>query len=218
MTDVKAVTGPELPGEFVGKLEADHRCRSWVPNENRYCPRPAGEGTYHEGEGRCASHDGRPPVHGAYSQYRQLPATLQDVYQEHLDAGEHALDVLGDIALARTVLQDYVVRYQETRDAIAAFYDWWMSEDRPGSPPKFELMDMSEIVRLLKDIVGMAHRERKLRAENTIPRAVVIGMFQDAATIMKRWLIDRADEDMTPEERWQVITEDWNREIKIPVG
>lgn len=78
------------------------------------CTRPAGWGTSHPTEGRCKLHggasNGRPVEHGRYSVAHR--ASLADKYEQFL-SDPNPGDLTDELALLRTLLQNYLDRFKE---------------------------------------------------------------------------------------------------------
>jgi len=125
------------------------------------CGQPAGWGTDHPGEGRCKFHGGATPVkHGRYSDIER--DRISDLLQKFED-DEDPLDILSEIAAARALLQDFIERYDQYREALIA---WYKGQDQS---PK-QILDISEAIRFLDKVTKMAHRERRLQQDNAVSR------------------------------------------------
>lgn len=87
------------------------------------CVKPAGWGTDHAGEGRCKFHGGATPVKSG--RYSTVTRTELRTLIEHYEADPNPLNVLPELALARASLVDYVNRYDQTTEALLAWYASW---------------------------------------------------------------------------------------------
>lgn len=122
-----AADDTEIPATHVGKLAPNVYCRAWNPKRGKYCKARAGTGTQHPGVGRCRHHDGGGDTkltHGLRSRYLvNAPriAALLEEYQRDPDP----LNVLGELALARALLHDWVDRYEQFTAALIAWHDTW---------------------------------------------------------------------------------------------
>lgn len=114
-----------------------------------YCRRAAGEGTDHNGEGRCRYHgggnNGRPPTHGLYSFKRE---ELEEKFREAY-SGQDWADLRAEIAAVRALLSDYL----EDLEKVDA--------DSISDVTKL----VAELRRLTGDLQEMLHRERLTRDE-----------------------------------------------------
>lgn len=213
-----------VPEEYVGKLESNFYCRRWIPKRNKYCEQPAGHDTEHTGIGRCSKHDGRNIVHGERSKYadfirkknlspveryRELPETLQDLYEGQNDDPD-PLNVEADIRLARAVLLDYVQRYHDMRMKLDTWYEWYMDEF-DGAPPKVDLLPVEHVVTFLKKVTDIAHKERKLRMQDAVSTSELYRIMAKMGKVVEHWI---THEDMPNEEKLKRIKEDW---LKIDV-
>jgi len=215
-----------VPNEYVGKLESNWYCRAWNAKREKYCKQRAGHDTEHLGVGRCNTHDGRSTVHGNRSQYkeiirqknltpveryRELPPDLQDLYDQHRSDTE-PLNIEGELALARAILQDYVARYDETRQTLEEWREWFKSNI--GRPPKIELLPVEHIVSYLKKISDMVHRERKLQMQDAVSVSELIKIMTELGRSVERWVMEPG---MSDEEKLKRIKNDWSK-VKINSG
>ena len=79
------------------------------------CKQKAGWGTHHVGEGKCKLHGGashgRPIVHGRYA--KVFKGKLREKFEEAYSDG-NPLDLLPELAVQRTLLQNYIDRFVES--------------------------------------------------------------------------------------------------------
>lgn len=89
-----------------------HYCDAKTRNGGR-CRHEAGWGTDHFGEGRCKLHGGashgRPIIHGRYAY--ALQGKLREKFAAAM-TDVNPLDLLPELAMQRTLLADYVSRFQ----------------------------------------------------------------------------------------------------------
>lgn len=143
---IAVVDAKQIPETFVGKLEPNYYCRAWNAKRAKYCRSRAGWGTDHQGMGRCRIHDGGGSdklQHGLHRRYVRLEGTsLGEHFAAHL-ADTDPYNVLHDLAIARTLMEDWVVRYQEYTAALVAWHDTWEGKYTPLGPEnKKALLDV----------------------------------------------------------------------------
>lgn len=85
------------------------------------CKRPAGWGTDHPGEGRCKLHGGGAQKPSTRYQLVNASPTLQQAIQDQ-QADPDPLNLLPDLLLARSLLQEGVQRHSEVTAAIIAWH------------------------------------------------------------------------------------------------
>lgn len=85
------------------------------------CKRPAGWGTEHPGEGRCKLHGGGAQKPSTRYQLVNASPTLQQAIQDQ-QADPDPLNLLPDLLLARSLLQEGVQRHSEVTAAIIAWH------------------------------------------------------------------------------------------------
>jgi hypothetical protein len=117
MNEPAAVPGVHLvvhptyvPDSFQGKLEPNDFCRAWNSKRLKYCRSRAGWGTTHVGSGRCRIHDGGGDdrvKHGLHRRY-QFKTQKRTAGLEHQSADPTPLDLSAELALARTLLQEWL--------------------------------------------------------------------------------------------------------------
>jgi hypothetical protein len=136
-----------------------------------YCRRAAGEGTDHNGEGRCryhgGAHNGRPATHGLYSFKRER-------LREKLSAAdgmESPGDLWTEVAVLRTLLSDYLEDVDEVDGDV--------------------LQDVSKIQKELRRTVDNIH-EMMVRTRPT--QEEVQRLINSFATILRNYV---PEEDRT---------------------
>lgn len=183
------MTHDHIPDEFQGKLEPNAYCRAWIPAEERYCDRPAGKETYHPGEGRCASHDGRPPSTAKHVTHSRLPTTVRDIYEDLALAGS-AYDMEHDINMAEASI---LARLREHQ----ADLDEWEDSGREGPAPRFPTQYVVDAHETLSRMRKRAHDVRN-HESNVFPRDAVKKILYSIVLAVERWVTTKG---MTDEER-----------------
>jgi hypothetical protein len=138
-----------VPAEYVGKLPPNYYCRAWNGKEGRmkYCRNRAGKFTPHMGQGRCgygnhggntealvATHVGR---NGRYANIRH--ERIADL-SSRFEADPDPLNALPELATVRALFVDFVERYSDWSEQLAAWYDSWR-EQRVINPQALALLD-----------------------------------------------------------------------------
>lgn len=85
------------------------------------CGHPAGWGTDHPGEGKCKNHGGVGQKSSTRYQLTNASPTLQQAIQDQ-QADPDPLNLLPDLLLARSLLQEGVQRHSEVTAAIIAWH------------------------------------------------------------------------------------------------
>jgi hypothetical protein len=84
------------------------------------CRNPAGFGTNHVGEGRCTLHGGAAQIaHGRYSSINR--PRIRDLLERH-QADPDPLNLLPELALLRSLIVDYIERYDELTSALLEWH------------------------------------------------------------------------------------------------
>lgn len=217
----------DIPDNYQGTLESNFYCRAWNSKREKYCGNRAGKNTDHKGIGRCWIHDGKhkstedQPYSKYHPQavlqnmspaerYNSLPKTLQDLYEGQANDTD-PLNVEADIALARTILIDYVQRYDEARASLDEWYDWYVDETG-STPPKVDLLPVEHVVTFLKKVTDIAHKERKLRMADAVSISELNRIMNKMAKVVEHWV---THQDMADEEKLKRIKEDW---LQIDLG
>lgn len=116
------------------------------------CTRPAGWGTAHVGQGACKLHGGNNIVkHGRFSTIKreELRALI-----EHHAANPDPLNILREVSIVRALLDDYINRYDEWREALLAWHRSYTAAERPVSEQR--LLQLETVVDELEALVGPA--------------------------------------------------------------
>jgi hypothetical protein len=133
-----------LPVDDQGVLEPNYYCRSWceeredkgVSKPAHYCRHRAGWRTDHPGTGRCTLHGGSTPIrHGIYSKIHH--ERLADLVRE-AEQKQDPLDTLGELALARALVVDFINRHEQYTEALLAWYASFSKTARPIAAEKEE--------------------------------------------------------------------------------
>lgn len=126
-----------IPDTYVGNPIAPNKyCRAWNGKRNKYCRKKAGFATTHPGQGRCRNHEGRPITTGARVRYDDLHhrdiRQLVEKYESDIDP----LNMLGELALLRALLTNFINEYQRFLPALLGWYESY-SLVRPPIPDEF---------------------------------------------------------------------------------
>jgi hypothetical protein len=126
-----------------------------------YCARSGGWGTGHTGIGRCRKHNGRPIVHGEYSQlgrYAALGNALGELIEQHAQDAE-PLNMLRELAAARALFEreaskdesantELLTKLLEATTRIVKRIEDIHAQDAISRPELFRLMgEMGRVVR-----------------------------------------------------------------------
>lgn len=141
--------------------------------------------------------------------YRRLPKKLQGLYEEQ-SSDPDPLNVERDIRLARSILIDYIARYEDMREKLDEWYEWYKSEIN-SNPPKVDLLPVEHVITFLKKVTDIAHKERKIRSNNAVSEADLYKIMGKMGKVVEHWVMKPG---MKPEEKLKNIKEDW-LEIEI---
>lgn len=103
-------------------------CGAKLRKQTRTCRQAAGARTDHPGQGRCWLHGGASPVkHGRYSQIqRPRISALIEAFAEDPDP----LNLAPEVAALRAIVVDFIERWDETTEALLAWYQSWEARQR----------------------------------------------------------------------------------------
>jgi hypothetical protein len=155
-----------VPTAFVGSIEPGYYCRGWNAKREKYCRNRAGLDTDHPGVGRCKFHGGNnKPKSGRYS--KLLTTRVGQLLDEH--AGDDApLDLTHELHLARALLQDFVERTAEDRDAA----------------------QLAEAIRLIGRIAGIVDTIEKIKTQNAITPADFNRLMTNMGLVVRQFVTD----------------------------
>lgn len=142
MSESVVVADRELPTTNVGKLEPNYFCRAWNPRREKYCGARAGSGTDHVGVGRCSIHNGGGENRVVHGQRRRYPLQTPRIGEllEHHAADPDPFNVREELDLARSVLQDWIERYEDNTEALLAWHASFKLRHGPVAPEKEEAL------------------------------------------------------------------------------
>lgn len=109
-------------------VEPDHRCngRTRAP-DHHLCDNAAGFKTDHPGQGRCRFHAGNARVKtGATSKIHKRRPRIKDL-AEHFEQLKDPFNILPELAMVRALAYDGIEHFEETRDALLAWYASWQA-------------------------------------------------------------------------------------------
>ena len=156
-----------VPAKVVAYDTCGAKTRAGTP-----CQRPAGWGTDHAGEGRCKLHGGSSlKTHGRYSANTStsVKLILEELEEEPL---EQQLDVLPEARMIRALAQDFIDRFNQTKDALlewnAMEYVVAETEQRKARPQR--LPELHEAASLLESASRVVEKIHKKEAQNAISR------------------------------------------------
>jgi hypothetical protein len=146
----------QLTGPF-----CDARLRSEGYRDKR-CRNPAGARTDHHGQGRCYLHGGRSvKKSGRYStidheRFREKLGQLEAIEAD-------VMDLVPEVQLLRTLVIDYVERYESFHSALLA----WHADSTKTSKPR-KILDISDAGNLIEKIGRTVHRIHQIHSSGSI--------------------------------------------------
>jgi len=165
---------------------AYERCGAKLRKRDGYCKQPAGNRTEHPGEGRCWLHGGKSPVwSGRYSSVKRT--RLKDLL-DHFQGDPKPLDLLEDLALLRSLVLDYLERYDEVTDALVAWHESFQSSERATKPVR--VLDVADASRLIDRVGTMAKRIEEIRAENAVSKKDLSRVLEEYARAVRLYVQD----------------------------
>ena len=139
----------------------DARLRSLGFKDQR-CRNPAGARTDHHGQGRCYLHGGRSvKKSGRYStidheRFREKLGQLEAIEQD-------VMDLVPEVQLLRTLVIDYVERYEDYHAALLA----WHADSTKTSKPR-KVLDIADAGNLIEKIGRTVHRIHQIHSTGSI--------------------------------------------------
>lgn len=172
-------------------------CNARKKDGSGHCTQPAGSRTDHPGEGRCWLHGGATPIrHGRYSTIsRERLRDLVDQYREDPDP----LDLTAELAVARSLLHNYLEREEELQEAFLKWNTERMAEGKkPHRPPSLE-----DAIGLVSEISKIVKRIEDIRSQDALSRPELARIYSE----MYRAVQMCADDDTAQEiaRAWQQI-------------
>lgn len=164
------------------------------------CKQVAGARTPHTGQGRCWLHGGRTPIkHGRYSTIKR--DDIRQLVEQHADDPD-PLNTFPELALARALLQDYIERYDQWREAFLAWHASFTSGETAPKPR--QVLDLADAVSFASDVTKIVERIEKARAENAISRPELLRVMDEMARVVKAH-VDELDTQRRIREGWLAI-------------
>lgn len=162
-----------------------------------YCKREAGWGTGHFGQGRCKQHGGATPIKsGRYSLVQR--DELRELIERHMDDPD-PLNMLPELATARSLFEEYVNRYEELVEALLAWNAEEIAERGQYARPQ-RIPELASVTSLVSEITKIAKRIEDVRSQNAISRPELFRVVSE----MMRCVRARVDE-----ETYEKINDDW---------
>jgi hypothetical protein len=178
-------------GQWVRPSTGRAVCGAMKRQEPKHpCTRPAGWGTEHPGLGRCKLHGGRGQLAGQLSKggrwSRLTVPRIRNLVDAHNADGD-PLNPLPELALARSLLEDYVERYSQFQDALL---QW--AENPDGTSKPVRALDLSKAIEYLDTISKMVARVEAARNANAISRKDLLRILTEMARSVEARVPDPA--------------------------
>ena len=159
------------------------KCESPTKRTDYPCRNPAGFRTDHPGAGRCYLHGGRSLV--KHGKYRTIYDSTLGEAIERFEQDPDALSLFRELATLRALTERFIVRYEEFREQLDAWYEDWTLANPKGQPPRPpRLLDLYDARVLLDDVGKMVARIEKIRAQNAISQPEMIRLMTEMARVV----------------------------------
>lgn len=161
--------------------ESNGKCGAKAKGTGEPCRRPAGWGTPHA-VGRCKLHGGLSPIkHGRYSKIRR--GEISKLIEQH-EADPDPLNFLPELAALRALLEDYLERYDEYREAIIH----WHNE--AGDEQPHRMMDIASAKALIAEIGRLGERISRIWSQNAISQPELFRFIAELERVIRNEVQD----------------------------
>ena len=134
--------------------------------------------------GRCRMHGGtggRPIEHGRYSKKVTRPRIAELL--RHFAEDPEPLNLLQEVHLLRSLVLDYIERYDEFTDALVAWNESFKGERE--NPKPVRVLDVADAAGLVDRVGRMVERIEKIRAENAVSQRDLVRVLEEYARVVK---------------------------------
>jgi len=198
LTTALASTLPQVPG----------KCNALKENGRR-CGLPAGHLTDHRGTGACWIHDD-PDRADTIRRYRGIQnRTVYARLRQMNKVERDVLDLVPDIQLVRSVVIDYIERYEELAEAVLSWYK--TGRMRPSNVP-----DLGEAIRALEMISRMVERVHRINSTGAISIDTFRRITEQLGIIVARHVRDGRALEAIEQEWSTVVVEARTRTKALP--
>lgn len=178
------------------------------------CKHPAGWGTDHVGEGRCKLHGGSSPVkHGRYSKIRR--PRIKELL-EQLEHDPDPMDLLPEVVLLRSLVIDYVERYDELTEALLGWHKSWGKKDETAKPR--QMLDILSASRFIADIGGLVERIQKQKDARVITLAQVNQVVAQLGVDVVNAALEQIPDASQRAALLDAVEAHWGRTIRVHSG
>jgi hypothetical protein len=141
------------------------RCNTLLRNGTR-CLAPAGRQTPHVGVGPCYKHETVKKPYDGTARYKKLltDGTIRGQLTKLGGIEDDVLDLVPEVQLLRTLVIDYVNRYNDFVDAILAWNLDREKNEKPRSVP-----DITYVSSLIEGISRIIERIHRIQTTGSIP-------------------------------------------------
>jgi len=160
------------------------------------------------GAGYTERPGGAPMASGRYSRLQH--ARLREVFHQFL-TDEKPLDLYGELAMLRALVQDFIDRYSHWRDALLAWHAsfTWKPEEHPEETAPValkprEVLDIADAYRILAEIGRMVERIDALERGPLLSQRDMANALRKMADVVDRHVEDE-DVRRRIEEGWREI-------------
>lgn len=165
-----------LKGPFCG---AKRRRRDTV------CKLPAGFRTDHPGQGRCYLHGGASKVTSTGRYSKIIHHTLAEKLEELSLCEKNVMDLAPEAELLRTLVADYINRYDDFVDALLA---WYADGDTNQKPRR--IMDLADCARMIESISRVVYRIHQMQSQGAISMDTFRRVTETMGVIVARHVND----------------------------
>ncbi len=177
---VSNISGKKLPASLPSKMNPHaKRCTAHTKATGDRCRNMAVTGRT-----VCRLHGGkagRPPTHGLYALEHQTK--LAELHKDLMKL-EDPLDLRPELGMLRALVQDWIDRYDQTREALLL---WSQSFENPRP---ITIHDVSEGWKILEAISRVVERIEKARSQNAISRPDLVRVMQEMGRVVERHVRD----------------------------
>tara|TARA_R110002020_G_scaffold2230_4_gene10444 strand:- start:15225 stop:15872 length:648 start_codon:yes stop_codon:yes gene_type:complete len=154
---------------------------------HKTCRNPAGKKTAHPGQGRCYLHGGNSvKTHGRYSQidhegFQEKLGKLEAIEQD-------VMDLVPEVQLLRTLVIDYVERYEKFAEALIA----WHADGAGKTSKPRKVMDITDAGNLIEKISRTVQRIHAIHSTGSITLDTFKRVVESMGITVAKHITDKA--------------------------